>query len=207
MGSKEYVADYFWHPTSSYLPCCSRRAFCLFRSSMSCWWVWFFRLMYWMYSVALSRICAREACFTECCQQQIIQLKLQIRIALDKYMHTWWDYCVLHQPPSLQLAITAPFVLRAKQDHEMDLTDKTCYNNVYCLHLYCLMQCRCYAYIFYHLCPLWIWCYDVQYVCVMLDGRCYSVAFKVKLLDIWFWFCIHLKTGNNRIPWNVLTGF
>lgn len=37
---------------------------------MSCWWVWFFRLMYWMYSVALSRICAREACLTEFCQQK-----------------------------------------------------------------------------------------------------------------------------------------
>lgn len=53
-----------------YLPCCSNRAFCFFKSSMSCWWVWFFRLMYWMYSVALSRICAREACLTEFCQQK-----------------------------------------------------------------------------------------------------------------------------------------
>lgn len=43
------------------IPCCSSTAFCFFRSSMSCWWVWFFRLMNWMYSVALSRICAREA--------------------------------------------------------------------------------------------------------------------------------------------------
>lgn len=43
-------------------PCCSRRAFCLLRSSMSCWCVWFFRRMYWMYSVALSRIWARDAC-------------------------------------------------------------------------------------------------------------------------------------------------
>lgn len=51
-------------------PCCSSRAFCFFRSSMSCWWVWFFRLMYWMYSVALSRICALEACLTEFCQQK-----------------------------------------------------------------------------------------------------------------------------------------
>lgn len=42
-------------------PCCSSTAFCFFRSSISCWWVWFFRLMNWMYSVALSRICAREA--------------------------------------------------------------------------------------------------------------------------------------------------
>lgn len=44
-----------------YLPCCSSTAFCFFRSSMSCWWVWFFLLMNWIYSVALSRICAREA--------------------------------------------------------------------------------------------------------------------------------------------------
>lgn len=44
-----------------YSPCCSNTAFCFFRSSMSCWWVWFFRLMNWMYSVALSRIWAREA--------------------------------------------------------------------------------------------------------------------------------------------------
>lgn len=29
---------------------------------MSCWCVWFFRRMYWMYSVALSRIWARDAC-------------------------------------------------------------------------------------------------------------------------------------------------
>ncbi len=53
-----------------HLPCCSNSVFCFFRSSMSCWWVWFFRLMYWMYSVALSRICAREACLTEFCQQK-----------------------------------------------------------------------------------------------------------------------------------------
>lgn len=43
-------------------PCCSSSAFCRLRSSMSCWCVWFFRRMYWMYSVALSRIWARDAC-------------------------------------------------------------------------------------------------------------------------------------------------
>lgn len=49
------------------IPCCSSSAFCLFRSSISCWCVWFFRLMYWMYSVALSRIWARDACLVDCC--------------------------------------------------------------------------------------------------------------------------------------------
>lgn len=44
------------------IPCCSSSAFCRFRSSISCWCVWFFRLIYWMYSVALSKIWARDAC-------------------------------------------------------------------------------------------------------------------------------------------------
>lgn len=50
-------------PAASQLrPCCSSSAFCRLRSSMSCWCVLFFRRMYWMYSVALSRIWARDAC-------------------------------------------------------------------------------------------------------------------------------------------------
>lgn len=71
MNKWESLIKYHELPHS---PCCSNTAFCFFRSSMSCWWVWFFRLMNWMYSVALSRICAREAwrfkqenyCFFSC---------------------------------------------------------------------------------------------------------------------------------------------
>lgn len=58
MNTWESLVKYHALPHS---PCCSNTAFCFFRSSMSCWWVWFFRLINWMYSVALSRICAREA--------------------------------------------------------------------------------------------------------------------------------------------------
>lgn len=87
-----------------HLPCCSSSAFCFLRSSMSCWWVWFFRLMYWMYSVALSSICAREACLTEFCQQKFQKTMGQ---SCSVYLCRWYTFIqipVLHASCMLGLA-------------------------------------------------------------------------------------------------------
>lgn len=62
-------------------PCCSRRAFCRLRSSMSCWCVWFFLRIYWIYSVALSRIWARDACCDMRKKQNKIQNKIKTKSA------------------------------------------------------------------------------------------------------------------------------
>lgn len=96
-----------WHSTDPaycswilkpyHLPCCSSSVFCFFRSSISCWWVWFFRLMYWMYSVALSRICAREACLTfEFCQQTKTRTKTAMLICSEE---TWGSLKTIIQRP------------------------------------------------------------------------------------------------------------
>lgn len=48
------------------LLCCSRILFCRFKSSMSCWWEKFLRLINWIKSAAFLSICARLAAFSPC---------------------------------------------------------------------------------------------------------------------------------------------